>query len=114
MSTLTVSIPFSFLYGGGRGEGGRGEGVTFLPPLLPLPHWTHEMKLKEGTIVDVDIVNKSGNLSILVKSNDGQEIYRGDNAITSNFSITMPKTNTYIFYITGENAKGSVSFKVAD
>jgi hypothetical protein len=75
---------------------------------------THEMILDEGTIVDVNIVNKSGYLNVLVKDTNEQELYRGDNALTSHFSITIPKTDTYIFNITGNNAEGSVSFKVAD
>lgn len=75
---------------------------------------THEMKLKEGTNVNVIIENESGRLDILVKNVDGQEIYRGDNASSGEFSLKIPKTGSYQFSVTGSKAKGGVSFKVAE
>ncbi len=44
---------------------------------------------------------------------DGEEIYRGDDASSGSFSLEIPKTGTYKFSVTGTNAKGSVSFKIA-
>lgn len=75
---------------------------------------THEMKLKEGTVIHVNIENKSGRVDILVADANGQEMYRGDNAASSKFSITTPKAGTYKFSVTGSKARGSTSFKVAD
>lgn len=73
---------------------------------------THEMELKQGSIIDVIIENKSGRLDIIVKSADGQEIYRGNNASSDKFSINIQKTGKYKFLVTGAKAKGSISFKV--
>ena len=75
---------------------------------------THEMKLKEGTIVNVIIRNESGRIDILVANVEGQEIYRGDNASSGKFSLKIPKTGTYKFSVAGSKAKGGVSFKVAE
>jgi hypothetical protein len=75
---------------------------------------THEIKLQEGTAINAIIENKSGRLSILVADANGEEIYRGDNAASGKFSLTIPKTETYKFSVTGSKAKGSVSFKVAE
>lgn len=75
---------------------------------------THEMNLEQGSIVDVVIENNSGRVDILVTDADGQEIYRGDDASSSKFSLNIPKTGTYKFSVTGSKAKGSVSFKAAE
>jgi len=74
---------------------------------------THEMKLKEGATINVIIKNNSGRVDILVADTNGKEIYKGDNAASGNFSLKIPKTDTYKFSVTGSKAKGSVSFKVA-
>jgi hypothetical protein len=75
---------------------------------------TSEMKLKEGTKINVVIESKSGNVNVLIADANGEKIYKGDNATSGKFSLTVPKTGTYIFSVTGHNAKGGVSFKVAD
>jgi hypothetical protein len=72
------------------------------------------MKLEEGTIINVTIENKSGQLDIVVAGTSGQEIYKGNNAVSGNFTVQIPKTDTYKFSITGRKAKGSVSFIAAD
>lgn len=72
---------------------------------------THEMELEQGTFIDVSIQNKSGRVDILITNTDSESIYRGDNAFSSDFSVEIPATGTYIFSVTGSNdAKGSVSF----
>lgn len=75
---------------------------------------THEMKLEEGTIINVTIENKSGQLDIVIAGTSGQEIYKGNNAVSGNFTVQIPKTDTYKVSITGRKAKGSVSFIAAD
>lgn len=75
---------------------------------------THDIKLEKGAIIDVVIENKSGDLDIFVSDSNEEKIYKGDNASTGKFSITVPKADIYKFSVTGSNAKGNVSFKVAD
>jgi hypothetical protein len=74
---------------------------------------THNMKLEKDTVVNVVIENKSGRLDIVVADAGGREIYKSNNAISGNFSIQIPRSDTYKFSVTGNKAKGSVSFKVA-
>lgn len=74
---------------------------------------THEMKLEKGINIDTIIENKSGHLDILITNSNGEEIYRGDDVKSSKFSIEIPKTDTYNFSVTGNKAKGIISFKVA-
>ena len=75
---------------------------------------THDIKLEKGSTVNVIIENKSGNLDIIISDTNGEKIYKGDNAASGKFSLQIPKTDTYKFSVTGRNAKGSVSFKIAD
>jgi uncharacterized protein YycO len=74
---------------------------------------SQEMKLNKDTIVNVEIENKSGRLDIVVTDENGENIYKGDNASSGKFSITIPKDGKYKFSVTGDKAKGSISFKVA-
>lgn len=73
---------------------------------------THEMELKQGMIIKVNIESISGHVDILVTGDDGVEIIGSGNDSSSNFSFEIPKTGTYTFSVTGNKAKGSVSFKI--
>jgi hypothetical protein len=75
---------------------------------------THEIKLEKGASINVIIKSESGRVDILVEEVNGEEIYKGDNASSNEFSLNVNKTGTYMFNVTGNNAKGSVSFKIAD
>lgn len=70
----------------------------------------HEMKLSEGTSVDVAIDNQGGRLDVVVKDSEDKEIYKANDADSAKFTLKIPKTSTYKFYVKGEKAKGSVSF----
>ncbi len=73
---------------------------------------THQMKLKKGTTVKVVVESKSGRVGILVEDTKGDDIYNNINAISENFSLEIPRTDTYNFSVSGSEAKGSVSFKM--
>jgi threonine dehydrogenase-like Zn-dependent dehydrogenase len=75
---------------------------------------THDMKLEKGAVINVIIENTSGYLDILITDSNGEKMYKGDDAASGKLSIEIPKTDTYKFSVTGSNAKGSVSFKVAN
>lgn len=72
------------------------------------------MVLEEGTTVDVEIHNTSGRVDILVTDSAGESIYKGDDATSGEFSIRIPKTDTYEFSVTGSKARGHVSFIVSE
>ena len=73
---------------------------------------TNDMKLEKGANINVVIENKSGRLDILITDSDGEKVYKGDDVTSNEFSVGVPKTDTYKVSVTGKNAKGNVSFKV--
>ena len=73
--------------------------------------YTEELELKKDEIISVEIVNNSGNLDIEVREKDGEKVYKGNGVSSSNFKLIIPKDGIYEFSVTGEKAKGSVSFK---
>ena len=75
---------------------------------------THEIKLGKGATINVGIENKAGRVDILISNSNGEKIYKGDNATSGKFSLDIPKEDTYKFSVTGINAKGNISFEVAD
>jgi hypothetical protein len=75
---------------------------------------THEIKLEKGATINVIVESKSGRVDILVVDENGEEIYKGDNASSGKFLIDILKTGLYKFSVTGSNAKGSVNFRVAN
>lgn len=68
------------------------------------------LKLEQGDFVNVEIVHDSGQLNIDVQKDDDEPIYRGNNVPTSSFQLEITESGTYKFSVTGEKAKGSVSF----
>lgn len=74
---------------------------------------TNDMKLERGTNINVVIENKLGHLDILITNSNGEKIYKGDDVTSGKFSVEVPKTDTYKFSVTGKNAKGNISFRVA-
>lgn len=74
---------------------------------------THEIKLEKGTTINVIIESKDGHVDVFVEDADGEKIYKGNDAASGKFSLEIPKTSTYKFSVTGNDAKGSVSFKIA-
>lgn len=73
---------------------------------------TNDMKLEKGAKINVVIDNKSGKLDILIANSTGEKIYKGDAATSGKFIVEVPKDDIYRISVTGENAKGYVSFKV--
>lgn len=73
---------------------------------------SHEMELEKGSKTKVSINKESGNIAILISGKDENVIYKSDDAESWEFTVTVPKTDTYTFNVTGEDAKGSVSFEV--
>lgn len=68
------------------------------------------LKLEEGDKVAVDIVSDAGRIDIEVKLDNKEPIYTGNDAATGSFKITIPESGTYKCSVTGNKAKGSVSF----
>lgn len=72
-------------------------------------HKTTTLSLKENEIIDVNmnIVSKSGKLSISIVNEDNENIYQGIDIPTSSFAVTINKKGKYQINIDGEKHKGS-------
>lgn len=73
---------------------------------------THQMGLEKGNTIDVKIESISGKVDLIVTDSEGNELYKGNNADSGSFKLIVPTTDTYIFAVSGDKAKGSVSFKI--
>lgn len=71
---------------------------------------THKMTLEKNDIIDVSFKKVSGRVDLIVEDVDGNEIYRGNDANSIEFQLTIPKSTTYKFSVIGRKAKGEVSF----
>lgn len=69
-----------------------------------------KMSLAKGDIINAEIESKSGSVSIKVENSAGEVIYSDEDIPTSEFQIEIPQNDTYKFTVTGNKAKGSVSF----
>lgn len=68
------------------------------------------LTLKAGDIVEVEIVNNAGRLSVTVQKEDDEPIYQNENVPTSTFEIEIKEDGIYKFTVTGKKSKGSASF----
>ncbi len=75
---------------------------------------THEMSIEKDALIDVKIESESGRVDIIIADIEGNVIYKGNDADSGQFNITIPITNIYKFSVTGSNAKGSISFEVVE
>ena len=75
---------------------------------------SQDLEMKEGDIIDVEIVSDSGNLAVTIQKGDEDPIYSGNELPTSSFSVGVPKEGTYTITVTGKKAKGSVSFRIKE
>ena len=73
---------------------------------------THDIKLEKGQNVDVVFEIESGKLEIFVEDTSGEKIYEGNTGTSGEFTLGIPKTDTYKISVTGRDAKGNISFKV--
>lgn len=67
--------------------------------------------LEKGDVIDAEIVNDSGKLSIKIQKDEEEPIYENKDISDSNeFEVEIEENGTYTITVTGEKAKGSVSF----
>ncbi len=73
--------------------------------------YSHEFDMKAGESIDVSITRKSGNISIEIKKEDADPIYRGNDLDTANFNVKVKEDGIYKVTVKGEKAKGHVVFE---
>ena len=68
---------------------------------------------ESGDIISGNIIVNKGSLSIEIQKDDEEPIYENNGISVSNeFDVEINESGTYTVSVTGEKAKGSVSFTV--
>ncbi|GAA0795265.1 hypothetical protein GCM10008910_13810 [Faecalicatena orotica] len=68
--------------------------------------------LESGDMIRAEVVVDGGKLSIKIQKDSDTPIYESENIVTSeNFDVEVQESGTYKITVTGEEAKGSVSFE---
>lgn len=71
---------------------------------------SERMDLREGDVLAVKVVSDSGKLSIRIQKDGEAPVYQGSNLPTGSFRIEIPESGAYKITVTGDHARGSVSF----
>jgi hypothetical protein len=72
--------------------------------------YTHELDMKEGESIDVQIEAESGDISLNIQKEDEEPIYRGNKLESGNFKVGVESAGKYTLTVTGKMAKGHVVF----
>ena len=71
---------------------------------------SQDLKLQKGDSLEVAVVNDGGTLNMdIVKKDDGETLYEGENLRTSSFEIKAPEDGIYEVSVEGEKAVGEVT-----
>ena len=74
---------------------------------------TQDLIAKSGDTIGGKIIVNKGSLSIKIQKNEDEPIFESNGISESTeFDVEIDESGTYTVSITGEKAKGSVSFKV--
>ena len=74
---------------------------------------TQDLIAESGDIISGNIIVNKGSLSIKIQKYDEEPIYENNGISVSNeFDVEINESGTYTVSVTGEKAKGSVSFTV--
>ena len=74
---------------------------------------TQDLIAESGDIISGNIIVNKGSLSIKIQKDDEEPIYENNGISVSNeFDVEINESGTYTVSVTGEKAKGSVSFTV--
>lgn len=74
---------------------------------------TQDLIAKSGDTIGGKIIVNKGSLSIKIQKNEDEPIFESNGISESTeFDVEIDESGTYTVSVTGEKAKGSVSFKV--
>ena len=68
------------------------------------------LSLEAGDTLDVAVVSTSGTVSVSIQKDGEPPLYAQENVPTGQFSLEIPEDGAYNITVTGEQARGSVSF----
>ncbi|VIF67528.1 Uncharacterised protein [Clostridioides difficile] len=63
------------------------------------------LTLEKDDVIDVEIVNDSGKLGIVIQECDKKPVFKGDNLKTSTLQVKVSESGTYKVTVTGKKAK---------
>ncbi len=72
------------------------------------------MLLQQGDVLSVIHQKEDGTMDVFVKDSKNEETYRGNDASTMQFSLTIPKTDVDEFIVQGRKVKGRVHFRIVE
>lgn len=71
---------------------------------------THEMILTANEYIKVQITKDAGSISVLIRKDDEEPVYKGDDITTGEFQVQIKEPGTYQLCVSGKRAKGHVIF----
>lgn len=88
----------------------NGSGVT-----MDFKEWSSknkcELSLNKGDVLQIKVDMEDGEIGLMIRGENGTELYTGNNLKSIKFTVTVPETDRYITYITGKNVTGKVIVK---
>ena len=74
---------------------------------------SQDLIVEKGDTIHAEIVVEGGSLSFKIQKDDKVPVYEcEDVSFSDEFDVDIEESGTYLVSVTGEKAKGSVSFKV--
>lgn len=74
---------------------------------------SQDLIVKKGDTIHAEIIVEGGNLSIKIQKDEETPVYKGEEiSFSDEFDVDIEESGTYTISVTGEKAKGSVSFTV--
>lgn len=72
--------------------------------------YTHDMYLEHGDCIEVFLEKERGKVSVLIQTGNEEPVYQGDAMASSSFAVNIKETGNYTVKISGQKAKGHISF----
>ena len=72
--------------------------------------YTHGLTMKQGESILVHIEKQSGDIKVMIQKEQDVPIYEGNGDVATDFSVNILEDGVYTVGVTGNNAKGHVTF----
>ncbi len=74
---------------------------------------SQDLTVEKGDTIHAELIVEGGSLSVQIQKDDEVPVYEGEDvSFSDEFDIYIEESGTYTVSVTGEKAKGSVSFTV--
>ena len=75
---------------------------------------TADIKAEAGDVIEVTIESRKGNIDITIGIDGEENVYSGNDVPSGSFSVKLAEAGIYRIEVIGENAEGSVEFKLSN